>query len=153
MDDPETVALVPSGPFAGVEDRQLQGSVGQRRLDDVEHELLVELGIRRPAPDLRVELALPVRKETDPAVGIDGRTSGTRRNQQVLRTDDADGQKRQVRLVAEREIDGAAVLLLDAAKLLLAYQRLWWWWRWWSGVGGHKKHTYTHRRIESAGDI
>lgn len=129
MDDSETVPRVPDddGPFAAVEDGQFEGGIGQLSLGDVENEFFVELRVRRSPFDLRVELASSVRQETDPTVGIDRRTaSGQRRGRiQILRADYADGQQRQFGLVADGKIDGAAVLLLNAAKLLLlADQRL-----------------------------
>lgn len=128
MDDTETVPRVPDdGSFAAVEDGQLEGSVHQLSLGDVENEFLVELRVRRSPLDLRVELASSVRQEADPTVGIDRRTSsgGQRWRIQVLGADYANGQQRQFDLVDDGKIDGAAVLLLNAAKLLLlADQRL-----------------------------
>lgn len=120
MDHPETVPRV---PFAAVEDGQFEGSVSQLSLGDVENEFFVEFRVGRPPLDLCMELASSVRQETYPAVGIDGRTSGSRRIQ-VLRSDHAHGQQRKFGLVADGKIDGSTILLLDAAKLLLTDQRL-----------------------------
>lgn len=103
------------GELVVVEHEDLQSLRGEVSHWNVEDELLLKLRVHGLLMDATLELALPVRKQTQSAEGIGGSTEVT--CYEVTCLDETDGQQRLFQVVGKGEVDGAEVFLLDTGKV------------------------------------